>query len=121
MSMALGETVGWRRGLGIMLAFAGALLIAVDGTFELSFGLLYVVAAAAVASGAGILMKTMSPISAAMQADRPFQLCTALCCVGLTETGGWQALSQGGWGVWAATVFAVVGVSVFGHGGFTRS
>ena len=38
MSMAfLGEVDGWRRGLGILLAFAGAILIAVDpNTFQLS-------------------------------------------------------------------------------------
>jgi len=66
MSMAfLGEVVGWRRGLGIMLAFAGAILIAVDPqTFQLSYGLLYVVLAALIASGAGILMKRMPSISA---------------------------------------------------------
>ncbi len=122
MSMAfLGETVGWRRGLGIMLAFAGALLIAVDpNTFQLSYGLLYVVAAAIVASGAGILMKTMRPISALqMQAwIGLFSFAPLFAVSGLTESGGWQAFTQGGWGVWAATLFAVLGVSVFGHGGF---
>ena len=44
MSMAfLGETIGWRRGTGIVLAFAGVLVIAVDPTsFTISFGLLYI-------------------------------------------------------------------------------
>ena len=66
MSMAfLGEQVGWRRGLGIMMAFAGAVLIAVDPqNFDFSFGLLYVVGSALVGSAAGILMKRMPPISA---------------------------------------------------------
>jgi len=47
MSMAfLGEKVGWRRGLGIMLAFAGVFLIAVDpDSFTVSIGLLYVAGA----------------------------------------------------------------------------
>jgi len=65
MSMVfLGEKVRWRRGIGIMLAFAGVLLIAVDPkSFSISFGLLYVAGAAFVGSVGGILMKRMSPIS----------------------------------------------------------
>ncbi|MEL6826697.1 MAG: DMT family transporter [Pseudomonadota bacterium] len=124
MSMAfLGEVVGWRRGLGIMLAFAGAILIAVDPqTFQLSFGLVYVVFAALVASGAGILMKRMPSISAMqMQAwIGLFSFAPLFAVSGLVESdqNGWSAFVEGGWLVWLATVFAVVGVSVFGHGGF---
>lgn len=124
MSMAfLGEVVGWRRGLGIMLAFAGAILIAVDpNTFQLSFGLLYVVFAALVASGAGILMKRMPSISAMqMQAwIGLFSFAPLFAVSGLLESdqNGWGAFVEGGWLVWAATAFAVLGVSVFGHGGF---
>ncbi|MEM1148469.1 MAG: DMT family transporter [Pseudomonadota bacterium] len=124
MSMAfLGEVVGWRRGLGIMLAFAGAILIAVDpNTFELSFGLLYVVFAALVASAAGILMKRMPPISALqMQAwIGLFSFAPLFAVSGLVERdqNGWSAFLDGGWLVWGATAYAVLGVSVFGHGYF---
>ena len=124
MSMAfLGEVVGWRRGLGIMLAFAGAILIAVDPqTFQFSFGLIYVVFAALVASGAGILMKRMPSISAMqMQAwIGLFSFAPLFAVSGLIESdqNGWGAFIDGGWLVWAATAFAVLGVSVFGHGGF---
>ena len=124
MSMAfLGEIVGWRRGLGIMLAFAGAILIAVDpNTFQLSFGLLYVVFAALIASGAGILMKRMPSISALqMQAwIGLFSFAPLFAVSGLLESdqNGWGAFIDGGWLVWLATAFAVLGVSVFGHGCF---
>jgi len=124
MSMAfLGEVVGWRRGLGIMLAFAGAILIAVDpNTFQLSFGLLYVVFAALIASGAGILMKRMPSISAMqMQAwIGLFSFAPLFAVSGLLESdqNGWGAFIKGGWLVWVATAFAVLGVSVFGHGAF---
>lgn len=124
MSMAfLGETVGWRRGLGILLAFAGAILIAVDPqTFSLSFGLIYVVFAALVASGAGILMKRMPSISALqMQAwIGLFSFAPLFAVSGLVEgdQNGWGALIEGGWLVWLATIYAIIGVSVFGHGGF---
>lgn len=124
MSMAfLGEVVGWRRGLGIMLAFAGAILIAVDPqTFSLSFGLLYVIFAALIASGAGILMKRMPKISAMqMQAwIGLFSFAPLFAVSGLfeSEQNGWGAFIEGGWLVWLATAFAVLGVSVFGHGAF---
>ncbi len=122
MSMVfLGEIVGWRRGLGILLAFAGATLIAVDpSTFKISIGLLYVIFAAVVASGAGILMKKMPPISALqMQAwIGLFSFAPLFAVSGLSETGGWSAFTGGGPLVWLATGFAVLGVSVFGHGAF---
>ena len=124
MSMAfLGEVVGWRRGLGIMLAFAGAILIAVDpNTFQFSYGLIYVIFAALVASAAGILMKRMPAISALqMQAwIGLFSFAPLFAVSGLVEgdQNGMRAFIEGGWLVWAATAFAVLGVSVFGHGGF---
>ena len=124
MSMAfLGETIGWRRGLGIMLAFAGVLLIAVDpASFTVSFGLLYIVAAAFIGSVGGILMKRMAPISALqMQAwIGLFSFAPLFAVSALFESGQWGAYSSGGWWVWSATIFAVVGVSIFGHGGFYR-
>ena len=122
MSMAfLGETIGWRRGLGIMMAFAGVLLIAVDpGSFTVSFGLLYIVASAFIGAIGGILMKTMTPISALqMQAwIGLFSFAPLFAVSAVLETGQWSAYLAGGWWVWIATIFAVVGVSVFGHGAF---
>ena len=122
MSMAfLGETIGWRRGIGITLAFAGVLLIAVDpDSFSVSFGLLYIVAAAFIGSVGGILMKRMEPIPALqMQAwIGLFSFAPLFLLSAFTETGQWATYVAGGWWVWAATLFAVVGVSIFGHGGF---
>ena len=122
MSMVfLGETVGWRRATGIMMAFAGATLIAINpDNFSFSYGLLYIVASALIGSAAGILMKKMPPISALqMQAwVGLFSFVPLFALSGLTETGSWSAFMSGGPWVWAATVFAVLGVSVFGHGAF---
>ncbi len=122
LSMAfLGETVGWRRALGIMLAFAGAVLIAFDpNDFAVSFGLVYVVISAFIGSIGGILMKRMPPISPfQMQAwVGLFSFAPLFALSALTETGQVGAYLAGGWGVWLATAFAVLGVSVFGHGGF---
>ncbi|MEL7454306.1 MAG: DMT family transporter [Pseudomonadota bacterium] len=122
MSMVfLGETIGWRRGLGILLAFSGVLVIAVDPTsFTVSFGLLYIVASAFIGSLGGILMKQMAPISA-LQMQAWIGLFSFLPLFALSaalETGQGQAYLSGGILVWLATLFAVVGVSIFGHGGF---
>lgn len=122
MSMAfLGETVGWRRGLGIMLAFAGSLLIAFDPAgISLSIGLVYVVISAFIGALGGILMKRMAPISAFnMQAwVGAFSFLPLFALSFALESGQVAAYSAGGLWVWAATAFAVIGVSIFGHGGF---
>jgi O-acetylserine/cysteine efflux transporter len=122
MSMAfLGETIGWRRGLGIMLAFAGVILIAFDpGSFSVSIGLVYIIISAFIGSVGGILMKRMAPIGALqMQAwVGLFSFIPLFGISALMETGQIASYVNGGWPIWGATVFAVLGVSVFGHGGF---
>ena len=124
MSMAfLGEKVGWRRGLGIMLAFAGAVLIAFNpANFSFTFGLLYIVFAAAIASAAGIIMKRMPEIGALqMQAwIGTFSVIPLFALSAIFEGGrdNFQLFVESGWPVCGATVFAILGVSVFGHGSF---
>ena len=122
MSMAfLGEKVGWRRGLGIMLAFAGILLIAIDPkSFSVSFGLLYIAGAAFIGSVGGILMKRMTPISA-MQMQvwiGMFSFAPLFAVSALLEQSQWTTYIAGSWSLWMATAFAVIGVSIFGHGAF---
>ena len=122
MSMAfLGEKVGWRRGLGIMLAFAGVFLIAIDpDSFSVSIGLLYIAAAAFIASIGGILMKRITPVSALQMQVwiGVFSFAPLFVLSAFLEQGQVSTYISGGWMVWIATVFAVIGVSIFGHGAF---
>jgi O-acetylserine/cysteine efflux transporter len=122
LSMAfLSETVGWRRGLGMGLAFAGVVLIAYDPeTFGLSLGVVFAVLAALVGSIGGIVMKRMDPIG-------PFQLQAWVAMVSwplllplslFTEVGQFEAMKAGGWGFLAALAFSVFAVSIFGHSMF---
>ncbi|MEP3890210.1 MAG: DMT family transporter [Hellea sp.] len=122
MSMAfLGETIRWRRGIGILMAFAGVLLIAVDPeSFTVSLGLLYIAGAAFIGSIGGILMKRMKPVSALQMQVwiGLFSFAPLFAVSAMFEQGQWSRYMAGGWPVWIATLFAVIGVSIFGHGAF---
>jgi O-acetylserine/cysteine efflux transporter len=117
----LGEVIRWRRALGILLAFAGVVMIAFDpGTFSVSFGLLYIVASAFVGSVGGIIMKQMPKMSALqLQAwVGLFSFAPLFAVSALFETGQASAFIGGGWPVWLASLFAIIGVSIFGHSAF---
>ena len=89
-------------------------------SFSVSVGLLYIVAAAFVGSAGGIVMKRIDKINALqMQAwVGLFSFAPLLAFSAVTETGQVSAFVAGGWPVWAASLFAIVGVSIFGHGAF---
>jgi O-acetylserine/cysteine efflux transporter len=122
MSMVfLGERIGWRRGLGISLAFAGVIVIAFDPTsFSLSFGLLLIVVAAVLGSAGGIIMKRMPPMHPLNLSAWVglFSFAPLFAISGLLETGQVSAYMAGGWQVWLASLFAIVGVSIFAHSAF---
>ena len=119
--MFLGERIGWRRAMGILLAFAGVIIIALDpSSFTVSFGLLFIVGSAFVGSVGGIIMKQMPKMSALqLQAwVGLFSFAPLFAVSAFAETGQVAAIATGGWQVWAASLFAIVGVSIFGHSAF---
>lgn len=125
----LQEKIGWRRGLGIFMAFLGVVIISVDpNSFSVSFGLLYVAASAGVASIGSILMKQMTGMSGIrLQAWVGVFSFLPLFAASMLLEGGpegfagqFTAFAEAGWPLWVATVFAVLGVSIFGHGSFYR-
>lgn len=123
----LNEKVGWRRGLGITLAFAGVLIISVDpANFDIETGLFFIIAAAFVGSVGSILMKQINPLPAInMQAWVGAMSFIPLFGVSILMHGfeggftdQFAAFADAKPMVWVATAFAVLGVSIFGHGSF---
>jgi len=117
----LGERIGWKRGLGMALAFAGVVIIAwrPEG-IGFSTGVLLAIASAFVGSVGGVLMKRMEPIPVlTLQAWVALVSWPVMLVVsGATETGQIAAVASMDWAFWATVAFSVLGVSIFGHGMF---
>lgn len=116
--LVLGERIRWRRGIGIALTLAGALLVLwrPEG-MALSAGLWFVVAAAFAGSLGAILMKQMEDVAplrfqawVGLASAVPLGLASALL-----EQGQWASATAVGWPFLAALLFAALLVSVFAH------
>ena len=117
----LGEKVRWRRVLGIILSFLGVAFIAVDPSgFKISVGLFYIAMAAFIYSCANILMKQIPSMS-------PFRLQAWVGVMSVLPLVAFAAVFEPGeiayfksapLEVWGSLVFAVLVVSIFGHGFF---
>jgi len=117
----LGERVGWRRGLGMALAFAGVIVIAYQpGSLSLSLGVVLAMLSALVASIGGVAMKKMEPIPV-FQMQAWLALVSIPLPLGLSLLWESDQISQTigvGWWYVVALLFSVVGTSLFGHGTF---
>jgi len=114
----LGERVRWRRGIGISLTLAGALVVMWDpGGFVVSTGLLFVVAAAFLGSLGAVMMKQMGGVRPLQfQAWVGFASFWPLAALSLwLEPGQVAAGFAAGWTFVAAVVFSAVVVSVAAH------
>jgi O-acetylserine/cysteine efflux transporter len=119
----LGEQIGWKRSLGIIMSFVGVMIIAIDPAgFSLTVGILYLTGAAFVGAAANILMKQIEPMPAMrLQAwIGLFSFLPLLTWSLLTEENQTAPFMSGDWRVYAASLFAVGGVSIFAHGNFYR-
>jgi O-acetylserine/cysteine efflux transporter len=121
--MFLGEKIGVYRAAGIALSFIGVMIIVLnpDG-FSLTVGVSYLTGAAFVGAAANILMKQIEPMPA-MRLQAWIGLFSVLPLLAMSlawETNQWAGYVSGDWRIYAATVFAVAGVSIFAHGNFYR-
>jgi drug/metabolite transporter (DMT)-like permease len=114
----LGETIRWRRALGMALALGGTLLVIWDPAgLNLSSGLLVIVLSSAAGSLGAILMKQIEGVRplqfqawAGLSAVFPLALASALL-----ETGQVSKTMDGGWALIGCVAFSGLIVSVIAH------
>jgi len=114
----LGERIHWRRGLGIVLTFAGAMTVMWDPHgFRLSGGLLLIAASSALSALGAVMMKQMEGVK-----PLTFQAWVGLCSFGalipataVLEPGQIQAGIAAGWPFVGAVLFSALVVSVIAH------
>lgn len=116
--IVLGEVIGWRRRLGILLAFSGTMLVMWDPQgVSASLGLAYVAASAVCASIGAIMMKQMSKVQP-LQFQAWVGLVSALPLIlgsALFEDNVLERAMGGGWTLLFAVLFAALVVSVCAH------
>ena len=116
--LMLGEKVRWKRGLGIALTLAGAVVVMWNPHgLQLSPGLWFIVASAFTGSLGAVMMKQVEGV-------KPLQFqawvgATSVAPLGLlslmTEPGALGAALHVGWPFVAAVVFSALVVSVVAH------
>lgn len=116
--LMLGEQVRWRRGIGIALTLAGALVVMWNPHgLSMSAGLWLVAGAALAGSLGAVMMKQMEGVKP-LQFQAWVGTTSALPLLGvsaLTEQGQWQAGLEAGWPFLAAVLFSALIVSVLAH------
>lgn len=113
----LSDRLGWRRGLGMALAFAGVALLAGEPTQPDPWPLLLVVAASLAWAIANVVIKRMGEIGplvlngwmALFAAPQLFLLSW------LFEDGQIAALANAGWQAYAALAFTVLAASIIAY------
>jgi O-acetylserine/cysteine efflux transporter len=116
--LMLGERIRWKRGLGIALTLAGAVIVMWSPTgLHLSAGLWLIAAAAFTGSLGSVMMKQVEGV-----APLQFQAWVGFASVwpllalsSFTEPQAASAALQAGWPFVAAVVFSALIVSVLGH------
>ncbi len=117
----LGETIRWRRRLGIALAFGGIVIIGFDPrAFQYWEGLMLVVFSCLVSSMGLIYLKRLKDV-------RPLEMQAWIAVVGGpllllvslgVENDQWQAVTNADWKGWAALGFTTLLSSLVAHTGW---
>ena len=117
----LGERVGWRRGLGLLLAFAGIAVMGFDPrVLEYRDALIYVALGCFSAAVGTLVMKRLRGVGVfELQAWIAILSAPALAACSLVfEPGTLGRLGSVSWLTWSAVAFSAIATSIVGHGGF---
>jgi drug/metabolite transporter (DMT)-like permease len=116
--LVLGERIRWKRGIGIALTLVGVLFVMFDPQgFDVSVGLLFVVASAFGGALGTVMMKQMEgirPLRFQAWVGFSSMLLLAALSAGLEEKHFTTAY-QAGWPFVAAVLYSGLVVSVLGH------
>lgn len=116
--LMLGERIGWRRLLGICLAFGGVMLVMWDPAgLQVSTGLLFIAAGAFAGALGSIMMKQLEAVRPLrIQAWVGFASFFVLGAASLAaESGQWVAAAAAGWTFVAMVLYSALVVSVLAH------
>jgi len=112
-----GERLGWRRIAGMVVAFAGVLLIAGEPRFsDNPWPLLSVIAAALVWAAGNIQVKALGDSVDAVQLNGWIAILAApqlLIASWLIEGPQWHSIPAAGWEGWGALLFQGVVIAIF--------
>ena len=120
--LVLGERIGWRTTAGILIAFAGVLVMGLDPLVLAQMDVVVLVLLAAFSLALGtMLMRRLEGISVlnfqAWNALLSLPLLIALTLLlGQPLLPESEALARGS--VWGAIAYSAIGASIVGHGGF---
>jgi len=117
----LGETVRWRRGVGIALAFAGSLVMGFDPkVFGYASALVILLISVTSMSLGQVLVRRIRSVDAfSMQAWIGAVSAPGLLLISfLFESGQWEAMQSASWLEWGGIAYMSLAVSLVGHGSF---
>lgn len=113
----LGETLGWRRILGMVIAFGGVILIAGEPRFSANpWPLMAVIGAALVWAIGNIQVKALGDELDAVTLNGWIAILAApqlLIASWLIEGPQWQHIPEVGWEGWASLLFQAIVIAIF--------
>ena len=116
----LHEQIGWRRIIGIIMAFSGIMVINFDpSVVDERFGLLLIVLAAFAGAIGTVIMKRISTTGVYQLQSwiAMFSWPLLFLASALFEQNQFAAMSAASWKAWGGVVYTALGASLVGHAG----
>jgi O-acetylserine/cysteine efflux transporter len=116
----LGEVIGWKRGIGIALAFLGVMIISFDPTvFHFINGIILIVMSSLVGSVGTIFQRRIRNVGVFEMQDwvavaaAPIMILASLAL----ENHQWETIQTASWLNWAGIFYVAFASSLVGHAG----